>query len=167
MGTIVNDQGQAPSKEILQYLKRLAEDKKNNVFIISDFSPDKIDKSLHNIPNLIIVANTGLYIKKNALNKEFIKTHNSGVVWKPAIQSIMEKFVSKVPGSELDNAENSVVWRYKNVRNYFADVLKKELVSMISNLIENMSAAEIYEGINQVSIRPNYLNKASIAELAI
>lgn len=79
----------------------------------------------------------------------------------------MEKFVSKVPGSELDNAENSVVWRYKNVRNYFADVLKKELVSMISNLIENMSAAEIYEGINQVSIRPNYLNKASIAELAI
>jgi trehalose-6-phosphatase len=85
MGTIVNDEGQAPSKEILTYLKRLAEDKKNSVFIISDFSPEKIDKSLHNIPNLIIVANTGLYIKKVGLNKDFIKTHNSGVVWKPAI----------------------------------------------------------------------------------
>lgn len=64
-----------------------------------------------------------------------------------------------MPGSSIINADNSVVWSYKNVRTYFAESLKTELVGIISNLIENMSAAEIYEGINQVSIRPNYLNK--------
>ena len=73
----------------------------------------------------------------------------------------MEKFVQKVPCSELDNAENSVVWRYKNVRRYFSDPLKQELVSLINSMIEGMSAAEIYEGINQISIRPNYLNKVT------
>jgi trehalose-6-phosphatase len=71
----------------------LAEDERNTVFVISDFSPDRIDISIHNIPNVIIIGNTGLYIKKVGTDEKPIKTHNSAVVWKPAIQSMMEKFV--------------------------------------------------------------------------
>lgn len=56
MGTIVNDKIQSPSKEILHYLKILAEDERNSVFIISDFAPEKIEKTLLSIQNLIIVA---------------------------------------------------------------------------------------------------------------
>ena len=89
-GSIVNDINHKPSKEMIKYLKSLAEDERNTIFIVSDFPAEKMDISLNLIKGAILIASSGLKIKKVGYHSDFVKTHTSGVVWKPAILSVME-----------------------------------------------------------------------------
>ncbi|KAF8332454.1 glycosyltransferase family 20 protein [Amanita rubescens] len=117
LATVMAGEVEIP-EEPLNVLKSLAENKNNEVWLLSGLQVKGVlDRVAEKIPKLGIVAENGCFIRPrpNARKNtgEWLNmVSNLDMSWKNACLEMLHYFTERTPGSFVEEREASVVWRY-------------------------------------------------------
>ncbi len=148
-----------PSKKLLDTIKRLAEEKENDVVIISGRSQDDLDDWLEHLP-ITLVAEHGAATKHPG--KEWELAVKDSKLWIDEIHPLLEKYAFLAPGAFVEEKACSIVWHYRKAGPYTAGkqigIMKKELKPLI-----NKYGLKLYMGSKIVEIKSPDITKGHAA----
>ncbi|EIN05673.1 hypothetical protein PUNSTDRAFT_145633 [Punctularia strigosozonata HHB-11173 SS5] len=109
----------SPPENALAVLKKLAEDKRNDVWLLSGL-PVKgaMEKIAEVVPDIGMVAENGCFIRpsprRDPKGDWMNMVANFDLSWKTSCMEILQYFTERTPGSYIEEREASVVWRFWN-----------------------------------------------------
>lgn len=115
-----------PSKDLLKLLATLAEDLKNRVVIGSGRDRRKLDEWLGDLP-IDLAAEHGAFYKEKGKWHE--KIHE--IAWDEEILRIMKHIVKRTPKSRLEIKKIALVWHYRSVDVWLAELRVNQLVNAL------------------------------------
>jgi trehalose 6-phosphate synthase/phosphatase len=163
-GTLVGFKGRpaqaGPDDEILDLLRNLSGDQKNNIVIISGRDKKTLDDWLRDL-NVSLVAEHGAWIKQH--NRQWQCTQPHGATWKDSIRSSLELYSDRTPGSAVEEKDFALVWHYRRADAELASIRVQELRDALVNLTENLDVG-VFEGNKIIEIKNVGVNKGRAVE---
>ena len=150
----------SPDAALLQLLATLSLHKKNRVVIISGRDRRDIDKWLAHLP-LYLVAEHGAWTKNP--DEDWQTTTNIDNSWKKDIRLILEEFVSRTPGSFIEEKHFSLTWHFRNVDPHFGKLRAWALVNHLRYILSRMNLV-IMEGNKVIEVKNPEVNKGKAAQ---
>jgi trehalose 6-phosphate synthase/phosphatase len=143
-------------KRTLGIIKRLADDPKNQVVIISGRDMDFLEKQFPGV-NVSMVAEHGYFIKK--YGKDWETSFNTDIQWKDTVMPILTEYVSRCNGTFIEEKRGSIAWHYRNADSDFAQLRLHELRDDLSEIIRHKTEFEILEGNKVLEIKSGKYDK--------
>jgi len=160
-GTLVrfykNPKDASPSKELLKLLKKLTKDKKNDVVVISGRRRNTLDQWLGDLPIGLAAEHGAFYKEDGEWQKNAEKIH-----WDDEIINIMKHTVQRTPMSNLEIKDTALVWHYRDVDAWLADLRVNQLVDALMNPAARHNL-QIMKGNKIVEIKSTTASKGSEA----
>jgi trehalose 6-phosphate synthase/phosphatase len=150
-----------PSKEVLNVLKRLAEDRGNDVVIISGRDRGILEEWFGSLP-VHIVAEHGGWIKDKNGSWQMLKPLTKD--WKPQLLPILELYCDRVPGSFVEEKEFSVVWHYRKADPELGATRAKELEDDLLQFTANIPI-QVLQGSKVIEVRNAGVDKGAASHL--
>jgi trehalose 6-phosphate synthase/phosphatase len=148
-----------PPRQVKKALKSLTKDPYNYVVVISGRPRDTLEDFFSD-KKLGLVAEHGGWVFDAS---GWIKSSVHALKWKKAILPIMEKYVARTPGSELEEKDFSFVWHYRRVTPDLAYVRKEELQQKLRSALKDDTIG-VFEGDKIIEVKPKKMNKGIIAQ---
>jgi trehalose 6-phosphate synthase/phosphatase len=148
-----------PSQEVLRFLQELSSDKKNEVVIISGRDAETLQKWLGHL-KLNFVAEHGALIKYK--NGTWHSQTNVPSGWKEEIRPMLETYVLRCPGSQIEEKQNTISWHYRNAHNDLGFLRSRELLNNLSELTGN-SPIQVIDGNKVIEVRLTGMDKGMTA----
>lgn len=150
-----------PSIKLRRLLKRLADDERNHVAIVSGRPRKALERWFRGI-DMTLVAEHGAWTRYDgrwaSIDVDFKSV-------KKRLKPLLERYVARTAGSEVEEKDFALVWHYRTVAPELAYVraseMKRELIELIDD--ENVG---VHSGNKIIEIKPSGNNKGdSAAEL--
>ncbi|WMJ73738.1 bifunctional alpha,alpha-trehalose-phosphate synthase (UDP-forming)/trehalose-phosphatase [Cytophagaceae bacterium ABcell3] len=148
-----------PDEEIKALLKRLSEDEKNKIVIVSGRNKDTLEKWLGDL-NVDMIAEHGVWLKENRMYWSLFDYITDE--WKHEIRPILELYVDRTPGTFIEEKDYSLVWHYRKADNTLGELRSRELVNHLQYITTNMPI-RILEGNKVIEIKNASINKGKAA----
>lgn len=152
-----------PSDELLALLKELAENARNDVYIISGRDSTTLNNWLGGLP-VGLVAEHGAKIRLKGetwKNKANVREHHHLA----GAELIMAKFVNKCPHSFIEHKEFSLAWHYRNAEIFQGKIRAKELHKELLTYSGNLPL-DVLNGHKVIEVRDRLVNKgAAVLEI--
>ncbi len=148
-----------PTSELLELLKGLAEDTRNEVVLISGRDKDALGKWFGNL-NMALVAEHGAWIKERGKEWEMLEALKSD--WKEEMRPICALYVDRTPGSFIEEKDFSLAWHYRKADPRLGELRARELVNDLLNLTGNLNL-QVLEGSKVVEVKNAGINKGRAA----
>ncbi len=158
-GFLPDPQEARPDSALISLLSALADDPKNRLVIISGRDKQTLDRWLSHLP-IDIIAEHGVWIKERNKNWGTIETLSNA--WKDEIQQILELYVSRTPGSFIEEKDFSLVWHFRRVETGLGELRSRELTSHLKYLTTDKNLT-VLKGDKVVEIKNAEVNKGSAA----
>ncbi len=150
-----------PTPKIHKILRALSKDKNNRVVIVSGRSRSSMETFFRNT-NLSLIAEHGGWIFDT---ERWIKFTSASKKWKSHVKPILENYVNRTPGAEMEEKDFSLVWHYRRVNPDLAFVRKEELLNDLKSIITS-DRIGVFEGNKIIEIKPKEMHKgAQVTEL--
>lgn len=146
--------------DTLKIVRKLAQDSKNQVVIISGRDKKFLEKQFADV-NVSLVAEHGFYIKKGSGNWE--ATVNTDELWKKDVLQIMNEYVSRCYGTFIEEKTGSIAWHYRNADSDFAQLRLHELRDDLAEIIRYKTDLEILEGHKVLEVKSGKYDKGQAA----
>jgi trehalose 6-phosphate synthase/phosphatase len=147
-----------PSIGLKRILKRLAEDERNHIAIVSGRPKKALEKWFRGL-NMTLVAEHGAWTRYDG---KWTGADTDFRQLKRRLKPVLEKYVSRTAGAEVEEKDYSLVWHYRNVAPELAYVrageMKRELIELIGD--EDVG---VHTGNKVIEIKPNGINKGYAA----
>lgn len=149
-----------PPKTLISLLKKLSDDFKNEVVILSGRDKDSLSKWIK-IPKIALVAEHGIWVKPR---NEYYFQPAKGLQndWMNNVEEILKKFTERIPKSLVETKHYSVAFHY---RQSSSDLVRQQLPDLLDELelaIQNTDL-EILKGSKIIEIKNKSINKGSSA----
>lgn len=158
-GTLVSsakrNEKSKPDSELMSLIKKITNDKKNELVIISGRNKDILNEWFKNI-NVNILAEHGVWIKEKGEMWKIIETMSN--VWKKEIRPVLEVHKDRTPGSYIDEKEYSLTWHFEKCEPELASLRVGELKEALLNLTQNHNIG-IYDGNKVIEIKNTNYSK--------
>ena len=148
-----------PDEELLNLLETLAADATNRLVIISGRDHKTLAKWLGHLP-IDMIAEHGVWLRKHETDWRMIQNLDNS--WKEEIRPILEMYVSRTPGTLLEEKDFALVWHYRKVDPVLGETRAGELSSHLNYLIANRNL-QVMEGDKIVEIKNIEVNKGIAA----
>ena len=148
-----------PDANLIGLLKRLSEDPRNNLFIISGRTRETLREWFSGL-GIGLIAEHGVWISEKGKDWRLMKPLETG--WKPKILPILEAYVDRLGGSFLEDKEFSIAWHYRNADPELGILRAKELVDTLVSFTANLDV-QVMEGKKVVEVRCAGVNKGTAA----
>ncbi|WP_430612543.1 bifunctional alpha,alpha-trehalose-phosphate synthase (UDP-forming)/trehalose-phosphatase [Flavobacterium sp. JP2137] len=164
-GTLVpfkpHPKNSVPSQCLLDCLTKLAQNPANIVVIISGRNKEFLEKYLSN-KNVFLVSNHGL--SGTYPDAQWKKYTHAVAHWKSEVVKLFHLF--SLPGTIIEDKDNSVAWHYRKVS--FAGIIewKNNLIKALEYMTKNYNC-EILQGDCVLEIKPLHYSKGSISQRII
>ncbi len=164
-GTLVrlqrNPEQAKPTEQVIDVLTQLSRDKRNNVIVTSGRNRPTLDKWLGNLP-------IGLAAEHGAFYKENGEWHgeNKKVEWDEEILKILENTVKRTPHSWTEVKDTSIVWHYRDVDTWLADLRVNQLLNALISPSSRNNLV-IMKGHKIIEIKPAGFSKGTEAKRLI
>ena len=152
----------APPKSLIELLKKLTNDRKNRVFIISG-RPHKSLEEWFGKMNIDLVAEHGAWIRTNGKWKHDRDSVND---FKPLLLPIFDRYTERTPGAKTEEKTSSIVWHYRKVSPELAYTRRASLRRTLENAI-NKDELAVYAGNKIVEVKAKSINKGEIVDNAL
>jgi len=157
-GTLVgfkNDPEEAvPSAKIMEVLKNLNKDEKNDVYLVSGRGREFLEKHFGNL-GINLVAEHGVYSKNGYLKwKTFPGLDMS---WMERVEDLLQKFVEETPGAFIEKKSFSLAWHYRKASETGEENSRK-LYQILSRWARDMNLA-VLNGNKVIEITNPSINK--------
>ncbi len=144
-----------PDKHLLDILKHLAEDKRNEVVIISGRDKTTLASWLGELP-VSLIAEHGAFYRMH--NKRWRTPAASDTDWKEIIRPMLELYVDRTPGSLLEEKHYSLVWHCRKSEPDLAKLRTQELKDALVAMTANLNIG-VFEGSKIVEVKNMNVNK--------
>lgn len=144
-----------PDEELLELLKALTQESKNEVVIISGREKGTLDSWFKSL-NVGLTAEHGVWIKEKEGNWEIIKP--IGNEWKAEIRPFLEIYADKTPGSFIEEKEFSLVWHYRTADPELSARNVIELKGSLLNVAAHFNL-DVLEGSKVIEIKNAGIDK--------
>jgi trehalose 6-phosphate synthase/phosphatase len=148
-----------PDQKLIRLLRRLSEDSRNHVFIISGRTRETLRAWFSGL-GIGLIAEHGVWISEKGGDWRLLKPLETG--WKPKILPILEAYVERLGGSFLEDKEYSIAWHYRNADLELGILRAKELVDTLVHFTANLDV-QVMEGKKVVEVRCSGVNKGTAA----
>ncbi|MEA5043546.1 MAG: trehalose-phosphatase, partial [Petrimonas sp.] len=153
---VKNPEEAVPSEELLNLLKKMTSDKKNKVVINSGRDRQVLDRWFKGL-DLDFAAEHGAFFKENG---KWHKNVQEKIKWDDEILRIMEHTIDKTPHSHMEVKDSSLVWHYRNVDVWLAELREKQLINALMGPASRLNL-QIVPGNKIVEIKSPDFNKGS------
>ncbi len=153
---VKNPEDAVPSKKVIELLKRMNADSKNKVVINSGRNHQILDKWFEGL-ELDFAAEHGMFYKEN---NTWHKNIPEKIVWDKEIINIIQHTIDKTPRSFMEQKEASLVWHYRNVDVWLAELRSQQLVNALIGPCARLNL-QIVPGNKVVEIKPPEFTKGS------
>lgn len=161
-GTLVSftpDPQQAvPGRSLLKLMATLAENKANDVYIISGRSSAWLQHYFGQLP-VNLVAEHGARLKEKD-SDEWTTAVQTNSEWKESISQIIEMYVRRCPGSSIEEKDFSIVWHFRNSNPEQGKLRAMELMGELNDYIHTRRL-EVIMGNKIVEVRNSGIDKGS------
>ncbi|MFQ5943210.1 MAG: bifunctional alpha,alpha-trehalose-phosphate synthase (UDP-forming)/trehalose-phosphatase [Anaerolineales bacterium] len=151
----------APDEELMDLLKRLAEDEKNTLVIISGRDRETLQAWLGGI-GADLVAEHGAQIQRAAETQWNLQTTAVADGWKGELRPLLELYVDRTPGSMLEEKTASMAWHYRRAEPDLGDLRAKQLMENLEGLVANTPLV-IMQGSKVVEVKESGIGKGHAA----
>jgi trehalose 6-phosphate synthase/phosphatase len=148
-----------PAQEVLKMLRRLAEDEKNTIILISGRDKDTLERWFGKL-HMTLVAEHGVW--KRAPNEEWMLNRMLHKDWIPKIKQIFELYTDRLPGSMIEEKEFSIAWHYRAADLEQSSQRIKELMDDLVNFTANQDL-QVLKGSKVIEVRNSGINKGTAA----
>ena len=100
-----------PSPDMLDYLQKLCDDPKNQVWVISGRDQETLDSWLGHLTHLGLSAEHGCYIKKDNVWENIVEQVDMS--WKDEVLKIFNYYTERTQGSFVEHKKSSITWHYR------------------------------------------------------
>ncbi len=150
LSPLMNDPSKAtPTKQVIELLKSLSGDKRNEVVVISGRSKAVLDKWFGSL-GISLVAEHGALVKESGSDWRFLRPLTSE--WKSRILPILKDYADRLPGSYVEEKEFSLAWHYRRAESEFASIRAEELFDSLSKFTSNADV-QVYKGNKIIEIK--------------
>lgn len=146
-----------PHPDIINTLKLLASDKKNDIVIISGRPKKALDEWFGGL-RVNLVAEHGAFYKHEGYGWELALPANMD--WKEGAQALMDKFTERCPGSFVEEKHFSLAWHYRNSDTELGFIRSRELHTNLSALATHLDF-QVIEGKKVIEARPRGIDKGA------
>ncbi len=153
---VENPENAVPSERLLEMLQSMIGDEKNKVVINSGRNHQILDKWFEGL-NLDFAAEHGIFYKENG---KWQKNLHEEVVWDDEIIEIIQHTIDKTPRSYLEQKDASLVWHYRKVDVWLAELRAQQLINALIGPCTRLNL-QIVPGNKIVEIKPPDFNKGS------
>ncbi|TFK27244.1 hypothetical protein FA15DRAFT_666537 [Coprinopsis marcescibilis] len=161
-------------REIVEVLKSLSEDRKNEVWVLSGLSRlGVLGKIAKVVPKVGIVAENGCFIRtrssRSGEGQWISMVARFNFTWKNACLEILNYFTERTPGSIVEEREASVVWRFwsgetlaeSNSDRQWARRQAAEAQNHIFDSLGERFGLRIIPGSNSFLVLPNNISRST------
>lgn len=148
-----------PDKELYHLIKKLSSKRNTRVVIISGRDKQTLEEWFEGY-NLDIIAEHGVWLRENGKKWETVTALTDE--WKNDIKEVLEDYVSRTPGSFIEEKDYSLVWHYRKTETGLGELRTRELTSHLNYLATNKNL-QVLEGDKVVEIKSSEVNKGRAA----
>jgi trehalose 6-phosphate synthase/phosphatase len=162
-GTLVpirqNPDEAIPDAALLNQLNTLCEVENSEVYIVSGREHETLQSWLGN-PKLGIIAEHGAQIKMPFSQTWQETEYSSQNGWKDQLLPLLEVYVDRTPGTELEQKTFALAWHYRKAEPEMGSLRAKELVDDLEGFIAN-TPLQILHGKKVIEIKDSTISKGS------
>jgi trehalose 6-phosphate synthase/phosphatase len=147
----------SPDEELLTIMRKLAEEPRNVVYIISGRDKGTLGTWFEGLP-VRLIAEHGAWIREPKEDWRMLKPLASD--WKEHLRPILQRYVDQVSGSLLEEKDYSIAWHYRRCDPELGLQRSKELIDDIIGFTANFDV-QVLEGKKVVEIRNAGVNKGA------
>ncbi len=148
-----------PNEELIGLLRRIAEDDRTHVTIISGRDSHTLEEWFDDLP-INLVAEHGASIRRK--NGKWMHHRQIDQSWKPVIRPPMELYTQRSPGSFVEEKTHTLAWHYRNVLPELGFIRSRELLDNLHHLVRN-TPLQIIDGNKVIEVRISGVDKGSVA----
>jgi trehalose 6-phosphate synthase/phosphatase len=148
-----------PSAEVKRLLKKLTDDPKNEVVLVSGRDRYTLERWFGGL-KIGLVAEHGAWAKEKG--KTWEMGENLAKDWKKELHPLLELYMDRTPGSFVEEKEFSLVWHYRKASPGLGELRAREMVSDLLNLTANLNL-QVLEGSRVVEVKNAGVNKGQAA----
>jgi trehalose 6-phosphate synthase/phosphatase len=156
----LKSRGSAPDEQVLECLRKLCEDPRNTVVVLSGRDRERMEEWFGSVRNLGLAAERGFFSKVPVATGEKWRcaAPNPDMAWKDICFAIMAEFAKRTQGSFIENKGSALVWQYRDADQHFGSWQAKELSSHLRELLFEYDI-EVMEGKGYVEVKLRGINK--------
>ncbi len=160
-GTLVpfaaRPQDALPPASLIDTLQRLANSAGNRVAILSGRPRADLETWFGNIPGLWLAAEHGAILREPA-KREWQTPVPLAADWKERVFPVLEHFVSRTPGSLIEEKEYALVFHHRMSDPEFGEWLANELAANLEEMLAD-SELRAVKGHKSIEVRLAWANK--------
>lgn len=143
------------NEEILMSLKKIVQDPRNSVYIVSSIAHEKLAFFFPDMTGLTLFSENGYICQKIGRDDSpFINFYEKAdTSWKAIVQTVIMEYVMKTKGSYLIEKKYSLIWIFDKVDKDFAAIQAKELMEHLNDVLEFIDVIEIAQYENFIEVR--------------
>lgn len=148
-----------PSADLLQLLKRLCDDERNTVIIISGRDNNTLAAWFGHLNNINWVAEHGALIQMN--NEPLIRRTDISNDWQIKAMEIMENYTRRCDNTFVERKEYSLAWHYRMADKELGNLRAKELYYELNTIFRNRNL-QVIQGNRVIEARNLGTDKGSV-----
>lgn len=147
-----------PSIKLRRMLKRLADDDRNHLAIVSGRPRKALEKWFRGV-DMTLVAEHGAWTRYDG---KWTKADTEFKHIKKQLRPILDRYVSRTAGAEVEEKDYSLVWHYRNVAPELAYVRANEMKRELIDVLDSDDVG-VHSGDKVIEIKPTGINKGYAA----
>ncbi|WP_124981073.1 bifunctional alpha,alpha-trehalose-phosphate synthase (UDP-forming)/trehalose-phosphatase [Nonlabens xiamenensis] len=156
----VNDPSEAnPDEKILNMVRRLQEQPKTDVVIISGRDSETLGEWFKDLP-VTLIAEHG--VLKKQVDGDWHPTEAMNTDWVPSIQPVLQTYVDRTPGTFIEEKKYSLAWHYRKADPELGAMRANELSNVIKELSSNHGLS-VLSGNKVIEIKSSNVHKGKAA----
>lgn len=157
-GTLVHfskdPQKASPDRTLLRLIQTLAQN--NHLIIVSGRDKETLEKWLGKLDNVNLIAEHGAWSRDAHSDWHLIEPMSDE--WKREIRPVMDFYVSRTPGSFIEEKDYSLVWHYRKTTSELGKIRTRELIETLRYLVVGLKL-QILEGNKVIEVKNVGINK--------
>ena len=149
-----------PGEALLARLKALADDERNDIYIISGRDGKTLEAWLGHL-RIGLVAEHGAKIRRKDGHWES-EALSDTAEWKVKIEKLMRQYVARCPHSFIEEKEFSLAWHYRNAEHQQGLIRARELHEALHDLTHGLQL-NVLNGNKVLEVRARGVNKGIAA----
>jgi len=150
-----------PDAPLIQTLKDLLSDIRNDIHIISGRDSETLDKWLGDLPVGLIAEHGAKSKSRGGKWHSQILQHQED--WMTKIRALMQLQTDKCAKSFIEQKEYSLAWHYRNVELVHGSLMAKELFDRLLTVTAHLPVNVLF-GNKVIEVRPNGIDKGSAVQ---
>lgn len=142
-----------PTEEILNILQKIDNDPSNTLIINSGRDRRTLDKWFGQL-SIGLAAEHGAFYKENGEWQSQVQD----IAWSDEIMSLLKHTLRETPNSQLEIKETALVWHYRNVDIWLAELRVSQLMNELNELCPRQNL-QIMKGNKILEIKPIEFSK--------